>query len=136
MQRAPRLQSCGCIVPAGQRCRHARARDRERPTARQRGYDTAYQVAAAEFLKTHKRCACGAPAVLVRHRISIRLRPDLRMDQSNWLPGCHSCNVKDAHRDKREGRGVVGTFDDRGRDRPGPRRETPEIFSSRVEDQN
>jgi 5-methylcytosine-specific restriction protein A len=101
-QRAPSLRACGCIAAVGAQCQHARARDKERPTARQRGYDTEYQQAAAAFLREHRRCDCGAPAVLVRHVISIRLRPDLRMDRRNWQPGCRSCNVKDAHRDKRE----------------------------------
>jgi 5-methylcytosine-specific restriction endonuclease McrA len=77
------------------------AREALRPSARERGYDTEYQEAAADFLKSHRLCTCGEPAVLVRHRISISLRPDLRMDRSNWLPGCASCNAKDVHREKR-----------------------------------
>lgn len=147
-QRAPSLRSCGCVVPFGVLCQHARARDRQRPTARERGYDTEYQAAAAEYLKARRWCTCGARAVLVRHVISVRLRPDLRMDQSNWLPGCRSCNAKDAHRDRAAllsgqlvpklavHRGVVGTLADRAPDRLGPRLGTQPIFSSsRAEDQ-
>ena len=107
--RPPHICRCGHKVAHGQRCACVRKRaaesDKARPTSRQRGYDTAYQHAAAAFLKTHPTCTCGQPAVLVRHRISIRLRPDLRMDRSNWLPGCRSCNAKDVHRERREAGG-------------------------------
>ena len=100
--RPARICSCGKRVPSGMRCTCQQARERERPTARQRGYDTEFQHAAAEYLKAHPTCTCGKPAVLVRHKISIRLRPDLRMDRSNWLPGCRSCNAKDTHRERQE----------------------------------
>ena len=113
----------------GQRCHHAAERDRQRPTARQRGYDSEYQAAAAEYLEVHPRCECGAPAVLVRHIISIRRRPDLRMDRRNWKPGCRSCNAKDAARDRREDRGDLGTLNDRGRDRSGQPRDIFSKFS-------
>lgn len=107
----PRIAPCcGRSVPAGQRCACQQARDKarkaeadkNRPSARQRGYDREYQVAAAVFLRRHPVCTCGAAATVVRHRISIAKRPDLRMDQSNWLPGCKSCNAKDYHRERRQ----------------------------------
>lgn len=138
-RRAPRLLACGCIS-SGTPCRHQAAAkaaaDQRRPTARQRGYDRAFQKAAAAFLREHPRCTCGAPAVLVRHRISIRRRPDLRMDPTNWLPGCRRCNARDVAREREEAGGVVqtsakGTGTDRG-----PRRETPGTFSSRRGEQN
>lgn len=104
--RAPSLRSCGCIVRSGALCQHAAARraanDQSRPSARVRGYDTQYQRAAAEFLEIRETCGCGRPATVVMHIISIRKRPDLRLDRTNWLPGCKSCNAKDAHRDRRE----------------------------------
>jgi len=100
--RPARICSCGKRVASGVRCTCQQARERERPSARQRGYDTEFQHAAAEYLKAHPTCTCGKPAVLVRHKVSIRLRPDLRMDQSNWLPGCRSCNAKDIHRERQE----------------------------------
>lgn len=112
--RPPRIAPCcGRIVPAGERCacqqtkdRIAKAQaDKRRPSARQRGYDHAYQVMAAEFLRRHPVCTCGAPATVVRHKVSIAKRPDLRMDQTNWLPGCRSCNAKDYHRERREAGG-------------------------------
>lgn len=136
--RAPSIRSCGCILRSGETCQHQRARraetDRLRPSARLRGYDTAFQRAAATFLKEHRFCTCGAPAVLVRHRISIRQRPDLRMDRSNWLPGCRRCNAKDVQRERREDRGVSQNFSEGARDRLGGlARDRDEIsFSARV----
>lgn len=112
-RRAPRLLACGCIS-SGTPCRHQiaakAAADKRRPTARQRGYDTSFQKAAAAFLLEHPRCTCGAQAVLVRHRISIRRRPDLRLDPSNWLPGCRRCNAADVARERGEARGVSQTL--------------------------
>lgn len=90
----------------GKRCPLcAKVSEARRPSARQRGYDTSFQKEASEFLKAHPVCTCGKPAVLVRHKVSIRLRPDLRMDRSNWLPGCRSCNAKDMHREQQAGGG-------------------------------
>lgn len=105
-----------------------------RPTARKRGYDSEYQEAAAAYLRKHRHCECGATAVLVRHVVSIARAPHLRMDETNWKPGCRSCNAKDAHRDRRN-RGEVGTFGDRAADRLGPRLGTQPIFSSPTGDQ-
>lgn len=120
--RPPRVcSSCGGTVKGGAACPcqkgRKRAADQARPSARQRGYDTAFQRNAAEFLTRYPTCTCGKPAVLVRHKVSIRLRPDLRMARSNWLPGCRSCNAKDAHRERREP-GVVGNLPHGGLDRP------------------
>ncbi|HCO54691.1 MAG TPA: endonuclease [Pelagibacterium sp.] len=77
--------------------------DAKRPNSSRRGYDGAFEREAKAFLARpeNKTCACGAPAVLVRHRISIRLRSDLRMDQSNWMPGCRRCNSLDAVAERR-----------------------------------
>lgn len=75
----------------------------QRPSARQRGYDAAWEKAARAFLAhpANRLCECGAPAVLVRHRISIAKRPDLRMSPANWLPGCQRCNRMDRERERR-----------------------------------
>jgi hypothetical protein len=40
------------------------------------------------------------------------------MDMSNWIPGCRSCNAKDAHRERRNP-GVVDNLPAWGVDRPG-----------------
>ena len=110
--RPPRLCSCGAVVPHGIRCecqiKQDRARkarhDQRRPHARARGYDAAWERAAKAFLARlgNERCACGAPAVLVRHIKSIRTRPDLRMVESNWRPGCQRCNAQDVARERRQ----------------------------------
>lgn len=122
-KRPPRVcSSCGSTVTGAAPCPCQKAckkqADHARPSARQRGYDTEFQRAAAAFLKAHPTCPCGKPAVLVRHKVSIRARPDLRMERSNWLPGCRSCNAKDAHRERRDP-GVVGDLPAWGQDRPG-----------------
>ena len=121
--RPPRVcSSCGGTVKGGAACPCHKGRkrkaDRERPSARARGYDTEFQRAAAEFLNQHPTCTCGKPSVLVRHKVSIRLQPALRMTRSNWLPGCRSCNAKDAHRDRRNP-GVVDDLAPWGVDRRG-----------------
>ncbi len=103
--RPPRYCPCGQIVPAAQRCqcqrtatRERNARhDRRRKNASQRGYDRAWERAARSFLgePSNRYCECGAPATLVRHVISIRRYPELRMVRSNWRPGCRRCNARD-----------------------------------------
>lgn len=109
--RPPRLCSCGKVVPHGIRCEcqivSARARnarhDARRPSARARGYDAAWERAAKSYLARpgNARCECGAPATVVRHVVSIRKRPELRMVEANWRPGCQRCNALDAVRERR-----------------------------------
>jgi hypothetical protein len=105
----PRICSCGKIVPANVVClcvqRRKAEADKRRPTASQRGYDNEWNKAASAFLAEpgNEFCECGAPAVLVRHVISIRQRPDLRLDRSNWKPGCRRCNARDIAREARHG---------------------------------
>lgn len=107
--RPARICACGRRVPAGVRCECLKARDAERPNAARRGYDAEWQAASRAFLAepSNDKCECGAPAVLVRHVVSIRRRPDLRMVRSNWKPGCRSCNARDARADQAETGGVV-----------------------------
>ena len=103
--KAPSIRGCcGARLPVGVRCgcakRRDKERDRARPSASQRGYDREWQVAAKAYLSEpgNQTCSCGAPATVVMHRISIRERPDLRMDRNNWRPGCTRCNVRDRWR--------------------------------------
>lgn len=102
--RPARVCSCGHRVPAGVRCPCQKAKERERPSARQRGYSTDWEREAKAFLALpgNERCACGRPATLARHVVSIRKRPDLRMHRANWRPGCAKCNAIDRARDQRE----------------------------------
>jgi 5-methylcytosine-specific restriction protein A len=110
MSRVPHLCLCGRIVVGRCKCQRAadaarKARhDQRRPSARQRGYTADWTAAARAFLQLpgNDRCACGAPAVLVRHVISIRKRPDLRMVRSNWRPGCQKCNAADTVRERQQ----------------------------------
>lgn len=55
-------------------------------------------------LPGNDRCECGAPATLVRHVVSIRRHPELRMVRSNWRPGCRRCNARDYIREQRRPR--------------------------------
>ncbi|WP_306225748.1 endonuclease [Bosea beijingensis] len=109
-RRPPRLCSCGSIVSHGARCQCQREQDRvrgarhdrARPNARQRGYDRQWEEVARTYLRQpgNQRCECGAPATLVRHRISIRQHPELRMSPANWRPGCRRCNALDYIRER------------------------------------
>lgn len=96
---------CGKRVPAGQRCpcqvqhrRDSKARyDRNRPGARQRGYDTTWQRQAKAFLARPENrlcvCGCGRAADTVDHKIPHRGNKRLFWDRSNWQPmyrNCHS----------------------------------------------
>lgn len=115
-RRPPRLCSCGNRVPHGVRCRCQREQDRQRnarhdrkrPNASARGYSRDWEAAARVFLRQpgNERCTgtennpCGAPATLVRHRISIREHPELRMNPANWRPGCRRCNALDYIRER------------------------------------
>lgn len=108
--KAPRICGCGRIVPGGQRCqceeRRAAERkarfDKKRPNASARGYDRKWEREAKAFLTLpgNDLCRCGAPATVVMHVISIRARPDLRMDRTNWRPGCQRCNALDAVKER------------------------------------
>lgn len=106
MRRPPRRCACGLLVAAGSLCicqqRRKAEADKRRQSAPQRGYDHEYNVKAKAFLSRPENqfCECGRKAVLVRHRISIRKRSDLRLREDLWLPGCSSCNAKDAWRDR------------------------------------
>ncbi|ABE61231.1 HNH nuclease / phage PHI-105 holin-like protein [Nitrobacter hamburgensis X14] len=96
---APRLCTCGRVVPAGKRCecsiKRKAERDKLRPAAPQRGYDAEWRRLSKAYLAEpgNDVCAdCGRPAVLVAHRVSIRKAPHLRLVRSNWKPSCIACN--------------------------------------------
>lgn len=98
---APRICECGKIVPAGCRCGCQAKRNRERkarhdavrPSARERGYDSAWDKARAGFLVKHNQCAmCDAPATIVDHVIPHKGDKRLFWDRSNWQPLCTPCH--------------------------------------------
>lgn len=98
---APSVRACGCVVASGQRCQHMFARDRERkarfdqerPSARQRGYDSKWDAARKDFLAAHPRCVmCGDLARLVDHKTPHRGDKRLFWSRSNWQPLCTPCH--------------------------------------------
>ncbi len=106
----PRICSCGRLVPAGQRCpcqRTAdRARkirhDRQRPTARQRGYSREWQKARAAFLLEHPHCIrCFRAATVVDHIKPHRGDDVLFWDRTNWQPLCAGCHNRHKQREER-----------------------------------
>jgi 5-methylcytosine-specific restriction protein A len=98
MPTAPaRICRCGRTVPAGVRCECVRARraaaDALRPSAAARGYDADWRDLRARFLAVHLKCCtpgCDRHATDVDHIVSVRDRPDLRLDWSNLRPMCHA----------------------------------------------
>jgi 5-methylcytosine-specific restriction enzyme A len=95
MPRPPRICSCSRIVPFGAVCVCRKARERARPGARRRGYDTAWERASKAFLRGNPRCACGCGrlADVVDHRIAHKGDMSLFWDRSNWAAmnaRCHN----------------------------------------------
>nr|WP_144292068.1 HNH endonuclease signature motif containing protein [Rhodoligotrophos appendicifer] len=96
-RRAPRLCSCGKIVPGGELCAcqvtRKAAHDRIRPNARQRGYTTKWDRARAAYLSDHRKCVfCGDPASVVDHRIAHKGDQKLFWSRTNWQPLCGPCH--------------------------------------------
>ncbi|EKF18838.1 HNH endonuclease [Nitratireductor pacificus pht-3B] len=98
---APRICQCGRVVATGMRCGCQAQRDRERkarhdqnrPSARQRGYDSKWQKEAKAFLATHSRCVmCGAPSRVVDHATPHKGNRKLFWSRSNWQPLCTFCH--------------------------------------------
>jgi 5-methylcytosine-specific restriction enzyme A len=103
---APRICGCGRKVHWDSQCpceqrreRQRRARaDANRPSARQRGYDSKWQRESKAFLalpqNRYCRCGCGRLADMVDHIIPHRGDMRLFWDRSNWQPlassPCHS----------------------------------------------
>jgi 5-methylcytosine-specific restriction endonuclease McrA len=88
----PRACRCGALVPAGKRCpRCTKAAERVRGNAAERGYDADWRRVRAQHLAEHPWCSvagCGEPAVEVDHVISVRERPELRLDRGNLRSMC------------------------------------------------
>lgn len=111
-QRAPRVCSCGKVVPIGQKCACQKARaaefDKQRGTSTERGYDSAWRGLRLKFLQMNPHCAepgCIRPATEVDHIISVRDRPDLRLVWKNLRPFCKSHHSARTARDQSFGRG-------------------------------
>jgi 5-methylcytosine-specific restriction endonuclease McrA len=82
--------------------------ERQRGTSTARGYDAAWRKLRSQFLQQHPACShpgCTLPATDVDHIVSIRDRPDLRLDWSNLRPYCHAHHSARTARDQGWGRG-------------------------------
>ena len=99
--RAPRICSCGKMVPSDAKCpcqiqraaeRKARF-DKTRPNSSQRGYNREWANARARFLRQHPYCvACGALASLVDHKTPHRGDQTIFWDKSRWQSLCTPCH--------------------------------------------
>jgi 5-methylcytosine-specific restriction endonuclease McrA len=102
--RPARICSCGKRVESGARCAcqaaSARQRDRLRPSARQRGYDSNWERESKLFLARPENrycsCGCGRRADVVDHHVAHKGNRDLFWDWSNWRPMAFECNSRKA----------------------------------------
>ena len=96
-QKLPSIRACGCVLRQGETCIHRQAAkaeaDRRRPTARKRGYDSAWDKARAAFLEHHPFCVrCGEPGTVVDHIKPHRGDMQLFWDWTNWQTLCAACH--------------------------------------------
>jgi len=104
--RAPRVCGCGKRVPSGKICPCAAARkaakEKLRPTAAQRGYDSKWSRESKAFLALPGNqfcaCGCGRPADMVDHIIAHKGDKKLFWDRKNWAAKNRSCNSRKAAR--------------------------------------
>ena len=98
---APRICSCGKTVAFGKRCQCQIERaakrnayfDRQRPNARERGYDTKWQRESKAYLSQHPVCCrCGDSSHLVDHITPHKGDKRLFWSRSNWQALCHPCH--------------------------------------------
>lgn len=69
------------------------AGEARRPSARERGYTTAWDKEAKAFLAAFGQCtSCGAPATVVDHVTPHKGDQRLFWDRRNWQPLCASCH--------------------------------------------
>jgi len=103
--RAPRICGCGYKIASGEQCPCERRRaderkarhDAQRPSARERGYDSKWDRERAAYLKANPVCArqgCGQAATVVDHIIPHRGDRKLFWSRSNWQPLCTSCHSR------------------------------------------
>ena len=90
---------CGELVDRGATCpcRLAKRKeaDQQRGSAASRGYDAEWQALRRLWLEANPMCVlCGKPAKHVDHVLSIKQRPDLRLDPANLRSLCHSCHSR------------------------------------------
>lgn len=74
-----------------------REHDKQRGTSTARGYDGQWRKLRDTFMAQHPNCqqiGCRSPAAEVHHRLSVRVRPDLRLSWGNLQSVCRSCHRK------------------------------------------
>ena len=108
--RAPRICSCGKVVPPGAICpcqakraaeRKARF-DKTRPNSSQRGYSREWEKARRLFLSIHPYCVrCGAVAKIVDHKTPHRGDQAIFWDKSRWQSLCTPCHSGAKQREER-----------------------------------
>ena len=110
----PHICGCGRIIAAGQRCPCQRQRDAERkarfdrtrPSPRERGYDSKWDLARKDFLIAHPLCVMCAragiatPATVVDHIKPHRGDRALFWNRANWQPLCAHCH--NSHKQRQE----------------------------------
>jgi 5-methylcytosine-specific restriction protein A len=91
--------------------KRAEQRAGPRPTPAARGYDRQWRNVRAEVLAVEPNCReCArlgrsTPATMVDHIITLRERPDLRLERTNLQPLCKPChNTKTIREDGGWGR--------------------------------
>ncbi len=94
-----RICGCGKKVASGMMCAcqiaKRAAKEKQRPSASQRGYGSKWAKASAAFLaKSENRLCiyCGDPATLVDHSIAHKGDMKVFCDKSLWRPSCGVCN--------------------------------------------
>ena len=88
--------ACGCptrgkpYCPAHQAQQHVR----DKPSPTKRGYDRAWNKLRAQILRDMgTQCHyCGDHADTVDHVVPISVDPTLRLEPTNLVPACRSCN--------------------------------------------
>ena len=100
----------GCpAVGAGSRCvKHTRQADRQRGTARERGYSAAWERARAGYLRSHPLCQCPdcgegtlrlMPASVVDHKVPHKGDTALFWDRDNWQAMSKACHDRKTSRE-------------------------------------
>ncbi|GJE46190.1 HNH endonuclease [Methylobacterium soli] len=107
-QRAPRICGCGHKIAADEACpcqvQRAREAERNRPTARERGYTSKWERESKAFLALPMNqicaCGCGRPATVVDHRQAHKGNQRLFWARWNWQPMAKGCNSRKAVREE------------------------------------
>ena len=111
MSRAPHLCTCGKIVCHSVKCTcqiiSTRARnkrhDAQRPSPRDRGYDSKWREARAAYLIAHPYCVnCNSTANTVDHIIPHKGDKTIFWDKQNWQSLCTTCHNRHKQREEQK----------------------------------